>query len=186
LAPAPILRARRRLIKETDMQGFFPRSLLLQLAWAANLAANLTVSLVASAGEGRCAHCGRPADCRKVCRLVCEEKKVDIVCWGCKAEDFCVPGHCERGCRHCEEVCASCDEAGNPGRIAVKPKKFVWTDWLPGAAKVHTRKKLMRKVETRKISSHRWVVEELCGPCEAKCAAETPTGADLSRVPPVK
>ena len=59
--------------------------------------------------------CGGP--CKKVCRLVCEEKKVEVVCWGCKCEDFCVPGPGCPTCEHCKCVCQTCDEGEKPSGV---------------------------------------------------------------------
>ena len=120
----------------------------------------------AHAGKRHCAHCGRHACCEKVCRLVREDKKVEIVCWGCECEDFCVPGHSEPGCKHCKTVCASC---GGDGEPCAEPKRFVWTEWVPGCATIFTKKKLMKKTVTEKVPSFTWVVEDLCSHCEDEC-----------------
>lgn len=120
---------------------------------------------IALAGEGNCAHCGCACACQKVCRLVCEEKKVEIVCWGCKHEDFCLPGPGERGCKHCETVC-------DDPTVCNKPKDFVWYDWIAGCASLHTKTKLMKKTITKKVPSYKYVVEDLCEGCKAKVEAE--------------
>lgn len=140
-----------------------PRCQALLLA----LLTTLTAATSALAGE-HCGHCGCRACCEKVCRLVVEEKKVDIVCWGCKSEDFCLPGPSSRGCKNCEEVCDFCDEQDAKAPYA-QPKKFVWYDWIPTpCADVHTKKKLMKKTVTKKVPSYKWVVEDLCPECEQK------------------
>src|SRR6186997_1506022 len=89
----------------------------------------------ALSGEcGCCAHCGCSDGCEKICRLVREEKKVEVTCWGCKCEDFCVGGpSCEK-CRHCKMVCENCDENCDENAVYSKPKRFVWTEWVPGCA----------------------------------------------------
>ena len=99
-----------------------------------SLAVLVASAIRAHGADGCCAHCGCACSCQKVCRLVCEEKKVDVICWGCKCEDFCVPGHSKPGCQHCEEVCDDCDEPCDCTAPYAKPKKFVWTDWIPGSA----------------------------------------------------
>ncbi len=127
----------------------------------------------AQARECRCAHCQESGACRKVCRLVCEEKQVEVVCWGCKCEEFCVPKRSTKGCEHCEIVCAGCgsgEKGSDCSAPHAAPKRFVWTDWCPGCAKLFTKKKLMKKVETVKVPSYKWVVEDLCPKCEASCA----------------
>lgn len=115
------------------------------------------------AHAGGCQHCGCDTACNKVCRLVCEEKKVTVTCWGCKCEDFCVPGPSKPGCKNCDLVCETCD---NPDAIMAQPKKFVWTEWIPGCATVHTRKKLMKRTVVKTVPSYKWVVENLCAKCE--------------------
>src|SRR5688500_18091323 len=92
---------------------------------------------VARADQGCCAHCGCAAPCQKVCRLVREEKLVEICCWGCASENFCVPGPSKPGCRHCEMVGGACDP-GDCKVTCATPKPFVWTEWMPGCAKIFT------------------------------------------------
>jgi hypothetical protein len=148
------------------------------------LALALSAAGEATADEGCCAHCGRRGACGKVCRLVLEEKKVEITCWGCKSEDFCVPGPSQPGCRHCDEACGPCDAAGNPQGVCARPKRFTWTEWIPGCAEIYTRTKLMRKTVVRKAPSYKWVVEDLCDHCEARCAgADIQPGAEIPPPP---
>jgi len=128
----------------------------------------------AAAEGGCCAHCGCQASCQKVCRLVCEEKKVPITCFGCKCEDFCIPGHSKTGCQHCETVCD--EDAVDCDAPCTHSKNFVWTEWMPGCAKLHTKKKLMKKTITKKVPTYKWVVEDLCGPCQVRAAAAPESG----------
>jgi hypothetical protein len=124
-------------------------------------------STVAHAGEVRCTHCGCDTACAKICRLICEEKKVEIVCFGCKCEDFCIPGPSRASCKHCEAVCDVCDK-NDPKSPVTRPKRLVWTEWIPGCATVHTRKKLTRRTVSNTIPSYKWVVDVLCNGCEGK------------------
>ncbi len=139
--------------------------------------AALGASRIVRAGEGCCTHCGCH-ECHKVCRLVCEEKKVEVVCWGCKCENFCLPTHGKEIAKHCELVCddQACGDCHNG--VQVKPKKFVWREWCPSCAKMFTKKKLMKKVITKKIPTYKWVVEDVCDKCDAQCpgAALPPDG----------
>ena len=140
----------------------------------------------AMAGGGHCAHCGCQAATQKVCRLVKEEKKVELVCWGCQSEDFCLPGPSKRGCQHREIVCDDCEENADSHAPQAKAKKFVWTDWIPGcSATVHTKKKLMKKVVTKKVPSYKWVVEDLCSQCDADCIGASVSPGDRMPMPPV-
>jgi hypothetical protein len=140
----------------------------------------LLVPAIAAAGD-HCAHCGCQ-DCERVCRLVREDKKVNITCWGCKCEDFCAPGKSCRDGRNCEEVCDDCD-----GEVCTAPKKFVWYNWVPGCAEhIYTKKKLMKKTVVKTIPSYKWVVEDLCPNCQGKCqCAEVEPGAKIPDPPPV-
>lgn len=140
-----------------------------------------TIATGVRAGGG-CAHCGRTEACQKTCRLVCEDKKVPVTCWGCKTEDFCVPGRSTPGCQHCDTVC---DECNDPKAPYSEPKKFVWTEWIPGGcAKVFTKKKLMKKTITKTVPSYKWVVEDLCPQCEAQCqVVDVPAGTIIPPAP---
>ena len=128
---------------------------------------------------GCCARCGCNQPCDKVCRLVYEEKKVKVICWGVQCEDFCLPGPSKPGCKHCEEVCTECDDKKEDKKDDKgphgTPTKFVWRDWFPGACgKVYTKKKLMQKIVTKKVPGYKWVVEDLCPDCELKAESVKP------------
>lgn len=156
-------------------------SLAILLVAAASLIVTLSAVSMAAAGDGCCAHCGCADGCQKVCRLVMEEKKVEVVCWGCKCEDFCLGGPSTPNCKHCEEVCAGDGKADSP---CTHPKRFVWTEWCPSWAKVHTKKKLMKKTVTKKIPSYKWVVEDLCAVCQDKSpSADVPPGVEIPPAP---
>jgi hypothetical protein len=152
------------------------------------LACLLTINCWASsarAGDGCCcAHCGCEQSCQKVCRLVCEDKKVDVTCWGVVDEDFCLPKHNKPNCDHCKMVCADCDAPCDPKAPYVEPKRFVWTDWIPGCATMHCRRKLYKKVETQKVPSFKWVVEDLCPHCESNCDVVEVSPEDKVSAPP--
>ena len=79
----------------------------------------------------------------------------------------------ERGCKHCETVCENCGEDADP-KVCSKSKNFVWFDWMPGCAKIHTKTKLMKKIETVTVPSYKWVVEDMCPQCAANAAAAKP------------
>ncbi len=130
-----------------------------------------------------CARCNCHDRCHKVCRLVCEEKKVEVVCWGCEAEDFCVPGPSCPKCEHCEMVKCGGEEGGNDA-VCTQPTKFVWTEWIPGCAKIFTKKKLMKRTITKKVPSYKWVVEDLCKSCRANEKALEITANEEIPAPP--
>lgn len=151
----------------------------LKLLSAILLAAALTSH--ANAEDCCCAHCGCAAPCLKVCRLVCDEKKVEVFCWGCKCEEFCLPCHSKPGCRHCETVCDDCGIRDRETPHS-EPKRFIWFDWFPGGAKIYTRTRLMRKTETVNVPSYKWVVEDLCAECMAR--VEHSGAAIVAEMPP--
>ena len=144
----------------------------------------INIVCLARAADECCAHCGCLQGCQKVCRLVCEQKKITTTCWGSKCEDFCIPGPSKSGCKHCETVCEECSDPKSP---CVQPKRLIWTEWIPSSsAKVYTKKKLMKRTVTTTVPSYKWVVEDLCPHCEGKCAVvNIPPGADVPPAPTV-
>lgn len=143
-----------------------------------------------TAGAGSCCHCQSAAPCQKTARLVCEEKEVELTCWGCQCEDFALPGPSRPGCRHCETVCQDCaaeatDEGAASGVFNL-PRAFVWREWIPNPrARVFTKKKLMKKVVKQRVPSYKWVVEELCAACAAETtSAAAPAGTTVPQPPP--
>lgn len=157
-------------------------STLIQLS----LIAILLLSAAPSHGiaqEPMCADCHSCCRCERVCRLVREEKKVSITCWGCKCEDVCLPGCSERGCLHREEVFNGVDP-----EVCSTPKCFSWYDWIPGCPKEFvTKKKLMRKTVTKMVPSFKWVVEDICPTCRDKYVPpEVPAGEKVPQPPRVK
>lgn len=130
------------------------------------------VTKSARAAGGRCCKCGCE-QATKVCRLVCEEKKVQVTLWGVNEEDFCVPGPGRRGERGCEMVV---DPKENEKTPCYEPAKLSWSQWIAtGCPTMYTKKKLMKKVVTKTVPSYKWVVEDLCAECE-KAVAERKNG----------
>ena len=128
------------------------RTLACALAATACLAmAGAAVAGDGGGGPGRCdkatccACCGCTAPCKKVCRVVCQMKEVEVTCWEVECEEFCVPlpRLCGRKAGACERDC-------------VAP---------PKCGKVRCRKKLVKKKVTRKVPVYKCVVEHVCGKC---------------------
>lgn len=127
-------------------------------------------------GEPCCAQCGCHESCQKVCRLVCEEKKVEVVCWGAKCEKFCVPGPSKPTCKHKDSVCECEDSGCGKDEVIPTPRKLIWFEWRPkGCGKILSKTKLMKKVETKTVPSYKWVVEDLCPECQARQSARNPS-----------
>jgi hypothetical protein len=121
--------------------------------------------------DAQCCHgCGCGSAC-KTCRLVCEEKEIEVTCWGSKCEDFCVPGPCQQGCRQCATVCGCGDgcESGCGGG-----KLLVWRVNIPGCPKIFTKKKLMSRTVKQKVCNYTWKIEDLCAKCQDGCEKVTP------------
>src|SRR5687767_14412899 len=160
---------------ETIMQNN-TRLILLALVAFAGLISRTNCTI---AGDERCTHCGRAGTCQ-ICRLVPQDKKVDVVCWGCKYEDFCVPGPSKPECRHCEAVCESCGASGDSTLQPAVPKSLAWTEWLRSSARVYTKKKLMKRTVRTTIPSYKWNVEQPCSLAEGECQnANMPPKSDV-------
>ncbi len=116
-----------------------------------------------------CESCGCRPCTKKVCRLVCEKKKVSKPDFSVKCEDFCLPGPsikcrvpcscsdgCRLGCYHC-------------GKIVYKPT----------CGEVRTRKTLVVGKKEEEVPSYKCVVEEVCSRC-GHCTNRTsfPTAED--------
>lgn len=142
-----------------------------------------TIIQISSSALG-CDHCRRADACQKICRLVPEDKKVTVVCWGCKEESFCVGGPSELKCQHCETVC---DDKNDPKGPCSQPKSFVWKEWLPGGCpKIYTRSKLMKRTVTKTIPGFKWVVEDVCQECFEGCQpTQVPKGVEIPPAPAI-
>ncbi len=133
--------------------------------------------------DGGCVKCGKRGGC-KICRLVSEERKITLVCWGIKDEAFCVTGPNTPGCEHNEWVCGS-----SPGdeETCAKPKRMVWTDWIANRhTQTFTRHKLMKRTVTKTVPGFKWVVEDLCPDCQSQCACCVCTDQAVIPLPPTK
>ena len=124
----------------------------------------LTILVAASRAvmaQCSCDHCGCQASCQKVCRLVCETKKVPKITYDCQCEDFCVPGPSIRS--------TACDECGH--------KHHVYT---PQCAKLRTRTKLIKNETTEEKVVYKWVVENVCCDCAQKPGTSTDDGQQVA------
>ena len=111
--------------------------------------------------------CANECSGGKICKLICEEKTISVVCYKCEDEKFCIPDPSCKGCKHCEaacsETCASCAcDGGCKSAVAKKGKRFVWFSWKPSTAQLATQKKLYKKTVKKKIPSYKWVVVDRC------------------------
>ena len=127
-----------------------------------------------------------------VCKLVKTEIEKKVTCYGCKCEDFCVPGKSKkiRDCGRCKDNCG-CKGAGKGGCCNHAPYcKVCVNEWEPGCAVLKSRKKLVKYQKTIKVPGWKWVVVkgtkggagDCCG--SKGCAAITkpaPAGAVIGQ-----
>lgn len=144
------------------------------------------------ADEG-CDRCGCKSNCRWVCKLVREDKKITYTCWGIAEDKFCVGAPSKVQSRERDTVCEECsansksekenapaekdsaekdsaekdsNKKDNNKSVSTGPSIWAWKTWCPGdSAQVFTKKKLMKKTETKTVPSFKWVVEDLCSEC---------------------
>jgi hypothetical protein len=133
------------------------------------------VSMANSVSVAQCQKCGNASNevdnegvvCEKVCRLVCETRKVEFTCWKSDFEDFCVPMPSEQ-CAECTIDACNCKEgADGCGKV------FKFGLWQPTCAKVKSARHLYRKTVVREIPSYRWIVEARCHQCLNNCIPAT-------------
>jgi hypothetical protein len=121
-------------------------------------------SRTASANEC-CLDMSRPA-CGKVCKLVCETKKLTAIGYGSKCKAICLPGPSCPGCKHCAVCCGKGDEKpGDAYCPNCQPKcEFSWRDWFAGECdKPRTIHVLTKYQSEKKISWYHWeVVDAAC------------------------
>lgn len=149
--------------------GFLGESMTRLVKWSFASASVLLAMLIGTrVSADTCTRCGAQTACQTICRLVCEEKKLEVTCWSYKQEEFCLPGPSKSGTRHCEPACLTGPDGTQTTCLTPPAKKFTWTDWIPGWAEAKTRRKLMKQTVTKKIPTTKWTVETLCAECASK------------------
>jgi hypothetical protein len=108
------------------------------------------------AGEPTSHEVSHPCCACKVCKLVCEQKKLTVTCYGCKCKDICIPGRSEDGCKHC----ATCSGAAQAKCGECPPKcEFCWRDWFPcSCAEARTVHVLTKYQAEKKVPWYHWEV----------------------------
>lgn len=140
----------------------------------------LSTAMFCRAGCSDCG-CVNKRSGGKICKLVCEEKTISVVCYKGEDEQFCIPDpSCKQG-KHCEPACesenSSCKGTGNgcggkgcsgsgcghcSGTTAKSGGWFVWFKWKPTTAQLATKKKLYTKTVKKKVPSYKWIVVDTC------------------------
>jgi hypothetical protein len=145
------------------------------------------VLLAAWATQARTALADHPSEswgaapCGKVCKLVCEKKKLPAVGYGYKCETICIPGPSRRGCKHCDTTCCAGDDIkGYHPAI-----EFCWYDWFAcGCAQPRTVKLLTKYQAEKELSSYHWeVVDASCCDCVAQAGTTLKDGAVYKAAP---
>jgi hypothetical protein len=111
---------------------------------------------------------GQRPTCGKVCKLVCETKKLTALGYGCKCKDICLPDPSRVGCKHCAVCCgkSTTDACGNCTSCGPKCE-FYWRDWFAcGCAQPRTVHVLTKYQAEKKICWYHWeVVDAACCDC---------------------
>ncbi|MCI0332388.1 MAG: hypothetical protein L0228_04095 [Planctomycetes bacterium] len=143
------------------------RTVIVRLSIATMIHAS--ASGISLAGELAYGYMTSPA-CGKVCKLVCETKKLPAVGYGYQCESICIPSPSRQGCKHCDVTCCPGDDReGCPPKI-----EFCWYDWFAcGCAKPRTVKVLTKFQAEREVKSYHWeVVDASC--CDGVSQHGTP------------
>jgi hypothetical protein len=145
----------------------------------------LVFACPANSGECMYGCCSRPA-CGKVCKLVCETKKLTVTCYGSDCKQICLPGRSVPGCKHCCVTCCGCGGCGPENECCSEgccgcqgcgcgpcgnsccreelPKcEFCWRDWFPCCCGKPRTVKVLTKYEAKKeICWFHWEVVDAC------------------------
>lgn len=125
--------------------------------------------------------CWNRPTCGKVCKLVCGEKTLVAVGYGCKCNTIAVPCPSCEGCKHCSCQCCPPDACGpcgtNKGDVCCGPCcpsceaapakiTFCWHDFTTcGGACPRTVKLLTKYQAEKKICWYHWEVVDGCNCC---------------------
>src|SRR6478672_8798151 len=124
----------------------------------------------------------RPA-CGKVCKLVCETKKLTAIGYGSECKDICLPEPSRAGCKHCAVCYGKCANEACGDCPSCAPKcEFCWRDWFAcGCAQPRTIHVLTKYQAEKKICWYHWeVVDAACCNCVSQdvSSATEKNGAD--------
>jgi hypothetical protein len=101
----------------------------------------------------------RPA-CGKVCKLVCETKKITAIGYGSECKDICLPPPSRQGCKHCAVACGECKCDPCTCCQSTAPKcEFCWRDWFACGCSCPRSVKVLTKYQAeKKICWYHWEV----------------------------
>jgi hypothetical protein len=121
----------------------------------------------AAIGDEFCLDMTRPA-CGKVCKLVCDTKKLTSIGYGIECKSMCIPEPSRAGCKHCAVCYGKNDGKPCDGCSNCPPKcEFCWRDWFAcGCAQPRTVRVLTKYQAEKKICWYHWeVVDAACCDC---------------------
>jgi hypothetical protein len=156
---------------------------LRRLRWQLASLAVLCAVQSAAVAEEFCLDMSRPA-CGKVCKLVCDTKKLTAIGYGVECKSMCIPEPSRAGCKHCA-VCYGKDD-GKPcdGCPNCPPKcEFCWRDWFAcGCAQPRTVRVLTKYQAEKKICWYHWeVVDAGCCDCASPSEPASPTEKNAAK-----
>lgn len=140
--------------------------------------ASLFSSSIAAANEFAL-ECACPARCGKVCKLVCEKKKLTAICFGCECDEICIPGPSRAGGKHCATCNGECTADACTDCQNHPPQcEFCWRDWFAcGCARPRTVKVLTKYQAEKEIGWYHWeVTDAAC--CDGVAQLYKPAPAD--------
>ena len=139
------------------------------LSICGGIAVGCALQLVAQAQD--CPLDMRRSACGKVCKLVCETKKLTAIGYGNECKSICVPGPSRPGCKHCAVCCGECKCDPCTCCEHSTPKcEFCWRDWFVcGCCRPRTVKVLTKWQAEKTICWYHWeVVDRSCCDCASQ------------------
>ena len=130
-------------------------------------AAVILCAAQATLAQEFCLDMSRPT-CGKVCKLVCDTKKLTSIGFGSECKSICIPEPSRAGCKHCAVCYGKSDGKPCDGCPNCPPKcEFCWRDWFAcGCAQPRTVRVLTKYQAEKKICWYHWeVVDAACCDC---------------------
>ena len=160
----------------SDCKGYMTMIWTSRLTLLAGLCLTGLVAVAAercTVSADHCQQCGCACTPQKVCRSICEVKKVPETVYSTTCEEICVAGPSEAFCS------PACDDGAS--------RRWWWpwgqrsqVQYVPQCAELRTRTKLVKKTVDKDKVVYRWSIEALCPTCAAAAQAES-SSATASR-----
>jgi hypothetical protein len=148
-----------------------------RLRWQLPILTVLCATRLMAVADEFCLDMSRPA-CGKVCKLVCDTKKLTAIGYGVECKSMCIPEPSRAGCKHCA-VCYGKDDGKSCNGCPNYPPKceFCWRDWFAcGCAQPRTVRVLTKYQAEKKICWYHWeVIDAACCDCVSPNEPAGPT-----------